>query len=106
MEEQKNYRILAQTLEEFKWLEAGYQGLIKNFKITGANVILVSKGFFFEGDKKQINISPLLDNEIQGVSKYGSNSGWNLIGSNKEEWDIQGKDCDYRIRTKTLSSLL
>ena len=106
-EESKNYRILAQNQEEFQWLEAGYRGLIKNFEITGANIVLVSKGSFSNGDKRQINISPLLKlNEIQQVSKYSSNSKWDLMRSNKEEWDIQGEYWDYRIRAKMLDSLL
>ena len=106
-EESKNYRILAQTQEEFKWLELGYKGLIKNFRITGANVVLVSKGFSLSDDKKLINISPCLNSdEIQGVSKYCSNPNLDLIESNKEEWYIQGKDWDYKIRSKRLESLL
>jgi len=106
-EESKNYIILARTSEEFKWLEAGYKGLVKNFAITGVNVVIVSKGFFLDGEKKQINISPILKlDEIQGVSKYSSDPRWNLMGSNKEEWYIQGKDCDYRIRAKMLENLL
>jgi hypothetical protein len=107
MEEDKNYKIVAQSLEEFKWLEAGYEKLIKNFSITGANILLVKKGFFLSDDKKLIDISPLIGSpNIQGVRKYSSDSKFNLVGSSMEKWDIQGKDCDYIIRAKRLESLL
>ena len=107
MADEKRYRILAGSIDEFAAIEEGYKDLIKHFTLKTDGNLLIQKVFSLQENKKRIDISPLIDfKEIQEVTKYSSDLEWNLMSSTREAWFITGKDYNYHIHAKKLDVLL
>ena len=103
-EERKNYKILAENIEDFTAVEEGYKEFTKHFSIKGCNYFLLEPGFNTLSDKKmKVDILPLLEiMGIKGIDKISSDLEWSIISAGEERWIVRGKNYDYMIHAKRL----
>ncbi|MEK6914009.1 MAG: hypothetical protein AABW47_05060 [Nanoarchaeota archaeon] len=98
--------ILSTSREEYDWLEKGYDKIKRIFSIETNVDLIIRRGISIGENKKRIDIAPLNFGEILNVSKYhGANSDWTLVGSGREEWRIEGPECNYTIHQKASRTL-
>jgi len=80
MEEDKNYKILAQTKEEFDKIEKGYKEFTKYFGICGNPMLLLQSGYGPEVKECNVDISPINStSKIKGIMMNNSCLEYKII---------------------------
>jgi hypothetical protein len=102
---ERNYKILAGTMEEFIMMKNGFEELIKHFELSGTPNVLVKHGLSPEA-RENIEVYPFVMGTIEEVAKRSSDLEWNLISSGKGIWRIRGKEHNYTIYREKTANLI
>jgi len=100
-------QILAEDIDQFKWIKEGYEQFRKNFDIKAETELVIRKGIDLQESKRRIDIAPLnYLGEVLEVNKCSSSLEWVLVGSTKKEWKIEGPDYNYTIHERAAEILV
>jgi hypothetical protein len=101
MEEETNYRILAQTKDEFNIIEKGYKEFTKYFGISGNPCVLLQLGYGPQVEEGNIDISPISPSgKINGIMMDNNCLEYKIISAEEDRWIIWGKKYSYMVHAK------